>query len=110
MTTPSRSARWSALYAYYEPNPSFLGEPDEAHVLVQRNASNDVAFVTSNDRGRILTQAADDFLRGWVPVALYDLDTAELTALGVGPIAVVPDTNQGRMLNPLTGTTAAVPR
>lgn len=103
MTTTSRAQRWLALYDHYEPSVDRDGEPDDAFVLVQRSAPGDVAFVTSNDRARLMTRAADDLLRGWVPVALYDLDRAELTTLGLGPLVVVPDTNQDRMMNPLAG-------
>jgi len=104
MTPTPRAQRWAALDAHYEPTPGLCGEPGEAFLLVQKTAGDQTAFVTSNDRARLLAHAGDDLLRGWVPVALFDLDTGELTSLGVGPICVVPTTNPGRATNPLTGT------
>lgn len=72
---------------------------------IQWDKRNEVYHhIYSDDRDEVMGELAGEILEGWLPTAIYDLDTGECIELHVSTPAVTVAEEQGMMVNPLQQT------
>lgn len=74
----------------------------ERWCAIQWDKRNEVYFhIYSDDADELRDQLGDEILEGWLPSAIYDLDTGESIELHVSTPVVTVAEEQGMMANPL---------
>jgi hypothetical protein len=99
-----RRERIETLKEHYPPTQDSLDalDPEERFLLVQQqNHDGDWFLATTKTFEDAAEYLGDEILDGWIPEAIYDLDTGERIELHVSSPIVTRSEDQGIMVNPL---------